>query len=755
MDHNGPLLHPDAFSLELADNAAASASASETRLPDHLVGHLPDFLPDHPPPSPPPPADMIGRRLARRIERACCTCATYFPLAFVYGISSWAVWVVVHLGTTPSAYVNSAFAGPWCAVVGAVLYAMMMWSYTAAVFTPPGSTTNDQGYSTVPTNSGSPFNGLADHHASVSAAATTTGSLTVKSNGEMRFCKKCQARKPDRAHHCSTCRRCVLKMDHHCPWLATCIGLRNGKMFLLFLIYTTLFSLFCFVLAGSWVWTEIVNDATYTTAGETLMPVQYIMLTVVGGIIGLAVGLFTAWHIVLASRGQTTIECMEKTRYSSSLRGSMPFTAAATVAGAIGDGISTLSANAQAAAAERGVPLPQYGRQMGHGRDEEQGLFAGVQGAHDDDDDDDDNYNDTTYSNSAGSAGGRRGPEAQMGRRLTYDELERYRAQKRHEAYLDEQDSAKMPHAFDLGTRRNLRHMFGPTPWLWPLPIGTTTGDGWSWEPSPKWIAARERMQQERDAQRARERAAGWGDYNGPASSSAAPPIVVTSATPPRYQPRQAYQNQRAAPPPSLNLHPSSSSSSNRPAPSRYRRSPLSPSKADRILGRDPSQGYADSDGLRTAGNNVSLQRLSSAGRTVPEDDINLFEDEDEDEDEEDEENDDELDNTSEDDVSSKASSTAKIPAPILAPTSQQQQQRRQPSPLRARWMPDPTSGLLRKASASPVGGGSSIGVSSPGTASPATSTGAASPMARPGSADGAQQSQEALLSGVDDGSVD
>ena len=29
-------------------------------------------------------------------------------------------------------------------------------------------------------------------------------------------CKKCQMPKPPRAHHCSICRRCVLKMDHHC-----------------------------------------------------------------------------------------------------------------------------------------------------------------------------------------------------------------------------------------------------------------------------------------------------------------------------------------------------------------------------------------------------------------------------------------------------------------------------------------------------------------------------------------------------------
>lgn len=34
-----------------------------------------------------------------------------------------------------------------------------------------------------------------------------------------RWCSRCNAPKPPRAHHCSVCRRCVLKMDHHCPWV--------------------------------------------------------------------------------------------------------------------------------------------------------------------------------------------------------------------------------------------------------------------------------------------------------------------------------------------------------------------------------------------------------------------------------------------------------------------------------------------------------------------------------------------------------
>eukprot|EP00434_Breviolum_minutum_P001797 symbB.v1.2.001591.t2/scaffold88.1/size340390/26 len=51
-----------------------------------------------------------------------------------------------------------------------------------------------------------------------------------------------------RAHHCSSCSRCVLSMDHHCPWTNTCVGQINLKAFVQFVHYVPVATFHSFVI---------------------------------------------------------------------------------------------------------------------------------------------------------------------------------------------------------------------------------------------------------------------------------------------------------------------------------------------------------------------------------------------------------------------------------------------------------------------------------------------------------------------------
>lgn len=316
--------------------------------------------------------------------------------------------------------------------------------------------------------------------------------FTVSSTGGSRFCKKCQCPKPDRAHHCSTCKRCVLKMDHHCPWLATCVGLHNYKAFLLFLIYTTLFCWVCFAVSVLWLWAEIFSDWAPSDAG---LPVSVVILSLLGGVIGLVLTGFTAWHISLAVRGMTTIESLEKTRYVSPLR--MAF-----------NGRRFGGQNGQPSGNTFGQRLQDYGNQI---LEAHANAIPGVTRAEEgeerasptpephpvplpSDDADLAHHNTNNFT------------PAQQSLFRSYADFERRREQDRYQDYLDEKDSDKMPCAFDLGWRRNLIHLFGDRPLLWFIPVHTTSGDGWHWEPSKKFLEAREQLRVERERELARER---------------------------------------------------------------------------------------------------------------------------------------------------------------------------------------------------------------------------------------------------------
>lgn len=128
----------------------------------------------------------------------------------------------------------------------------------------------------------------------------------VKFSGERRRCKHCLIYKPDRCHHCRICKSCILKMDHHCPWIMNCIGFRNHKYFFLLIIY----SMLCCAFIG------VTVIGTILESLEQEMPVcqRFLLLLCfsTSSIMGGLLVVFAAFHVMLMLRGLTTIEFCEK-----------------------------------------------------------------------------------------------------------------------------------------------------------------------------------------------------------------------------------------------------------------------------------------------------------------------------------------------------------------------------------------------------------------------------------------------------------
>jgi len=54
--------------------------------------------------------------------------------------------------------------------------------------------------------------------------------------GHLRSCNTCKIRRPPRCSHCRHCDNCILNFDHHCFWVGNCVGARNHRSFVAFLI---------------------------------------------------------------------------------------------------------------------------------------------------------------------------------------------------------------------------------------------------------------------------------------------------------------------------------------------------------------------------------------------------------------------------------------------------------------------------------------------------------------------------------------
>jgi len=152
------------------------------------------------------------------------------------------------------------------------------------------------------------------------AAATATEPLSrtcIYFTAEMdsegyRWCPTCKLVRPPRASHCRVCDNCVLRFDHHCPFVNNCVGQRNYPYFIAFLL--SIASLGLSVFAGVAV---CISDHMKTNDGlstEEEGKAIFIVLCVVGiptAVLLIGVLLLGLFHTVLVLSGRTTKELLK------------------------------------------------------------------------------------------------------------------------------------------------------------------------------------------------------------------------------------------------------------------------------------------------------------------------------------------------------------------------------------------------------------------------------------------------------------
>jgi hypothetical protein len=238
--------------------------------------------------------------------------ASFLPPAFICTVVGviWSVHLVLHLmpmlqlhRSTHPEDIAQFHKGVWQTVVSQFLTLMFSICFGLSLFTAPGTVPDEEEW----------MMGSKGSSARLSVDLTTRE--LKGSTGDRRFCKWCQKYKPDRCHHCRICKQCVLKMDHHCPWIMNCVGFRNHKYFFLLVIYAVTTCAFITATMVESIQRSIFEE---TRASDRFMLVLGITLAIIMG--GL-MACFLSFHTWLLSKGMTTIEFCEKSMSSSPTTG--------------------------------------------------------------------------------------------------------------------------------------------------------------------------------------------------------------------------------------------------------------------------------------------------------------------------------------------------------------------------------------------------------------------------------------------------
>ena len=234
--------------------------------------------------------------------RACGPLYVLVALALIGGVVTTVVSTVIPLlvlSGTPS-----PFAAMAChAAVSLWIVCNILFNYLLTIRTDPGS---------VPADFAHPADveGNAKNNAVVASAPAPAGAAPTQPpkapplcvpipQAHGRWCDVCNRPKPALTQHCYVCRRCVVRQDHHCPWVAGCVGHHNYRYFFLFVFWL-------------WVGCAYASAATVVAqrlpGGDAARTRQMELALTLAFSVFCALSMLLFWHVYLVLTAQTTVE---------------------------------------------------------------------------------------------------------------------------------------------------------------------------------------------------------------------------------------------------------------------------------------------------------------------------------------------------------------------------------------------------------------------------------------------------------------
>ncbi|CAK90969.1 unnamed protein product (macronuclear) [Paramecium tetraurelia] len=147
-------------------------------------------------------------------------------------------------------------------------------------------------------------------------------------------CSTCNIIKPARSKHCRVCNVCVSKFDHHCVWIKQCVGQKNYKYFVKFIILHAMLCDYGAYLGFRCIWGIIVKENLFEAkikdpyTGQTLKASWsiiimhllsknsiFIFLIIMCIIMGISLTCFSIYHLYMIGKDTTSNERMKRSEF--------------------------------------------------------------------------------------------------------------------------------------------------------------------------------------------------------------------------------------------------------------------------------------------------------------------------------------------------------------------------------------------------------------------------------------------------------